>query len=297
MPTLRFEPALLEALVAVELEHAERSGDRATLRAYHAFADPLYERLAPDEREQAFAQIHLVWLEQRGWRDWFAAKWAEIPELGERATGLLLLAARRKQEEGAVLGRDGAGVCLRMLPARFTDRPRLAAFVRHEFVHASDMLDPAFGYRIEHQDTFTAANVLAERYRALWCAYVDARLTRGGVQPLMDLDGHRLDLARVFPSVPLAQQAELAAHVWNGVGLAHRDLYDRACQVGVERGTTPRPGARCPLCQFPTFDWATEIEPALARAIRADFPDWDVTGGACARCVERYEIVSGGIYA
>lgn len=296
MLKLHIEPGLVEALVAAELQHAERSGDRATLHAYREFVEPLYERLAPDEREHAFARVHLVWFEQRGWREWFAARWAELSELDARATGLLLLAAPRKHDEGAVLGRDGTGICLRLMPTRFTNRPRLAAFVRHELLHAWDMLDPAFGYRIEPQETFTAANQVAERYHALWCAYVDARLTRRELEPLAELDAHQRDLMQVFPSLSAEQFAELL-QVFKTNALTHRDLYERARQAQGERTITPRPGARCPLCHFPTFDWAKDIAPQVAQVIHTDFPSWDVSLGACARCVERYELVSGVTYA
>lgn len=288
MPKLRIEPQLLETLVAAELDRAERAGERALVRDYHSLADPLYERLAPEERENAFAQIHLVWFDQRGWREWFAELWAEFPELG-RAEGLLVLAARHKQDEGAVLGRDGAGVCLRALPARFADRQRLATFVRHEFLHASDMLDPAFGYRIERQDTFTEANALAERYRALWCSYVDARLARRGVEPLVSPEARLRELKRAFPALAVEQLAALSAQEPN-VALTHADLMELARQIPDSSDPAPRPGTRCPLCRFPTFEWAKEIAPETVNAIQSDFRGWNVRQGACARCVERYEL-------
>ncbi|MBI4671066.1 MAG: hypothetical protein HY741_05300 [Chloroflexi bacterium] len=294
MPTLRIEPQLLESLTAVELGHAAQTGDRALVRDYHSFADPVYERCAPAERDKAFAQLHLVWFEQRGWRKWFGARWAEFPELAARAAGLLLLEARWKQEEGAVLGRDSTGVCLRVLPIRFANRAQFEVFVRHEFLHACDMLDPAFGYRIEHSEPCSAANASAERYRALWCAYVDARMTRRGFVSLVQPDTHRRALAHAFSALTAAQQTALFEQVWNAATLTHAELYERARRLEDKRTNAPRPGTRCPLCFFPTFDWASNIAPAVARSIRADFPTWDVSNGACARCVERYELTIHG---
>lgn len=289
MQTLRIDPQLLEALITVELGQAERAGDRTLARAYHALTDPLYERRAPDERERAFAHVHLIWFEQRGWRDWFAWLWAGLPELGARATGLLLMGARRKQEEGAVLGRDGTGVCLRLLPNRFADRERLAVFVRHEFLHASDMLDPVFGYRVEQAETLAATNTLAERYRALWCAYADARLERRGFEPLAQVDAHCRELKQAFETFSAEQQALLFGRVRSAMALTHAELYEYA-RVTAKLDGAPRPGARCPLCRFPTFEWADKIAPPISHFIRADFPNWDVSLGACARCVERYEL-------
>jgi hypothetical protein len=159
------------------------------------------------------------------------------------------------------------------------------------------MLDPAFGYRLEHEDTFTESNELAERYHVLWCAYVDARLVRRGLEPLGTAEMYRLDLARALPTLSAASCAELLMQVWNAAGMTHADLCALARHVEMPSTGSPRPGARCPLCRFPTFDWAKRITPELGRAIRADFPNWALAHGACARCVERYEMIGGAIYA
>jgi len=171
MPVCRFEPALVEAVILAELEQSERRGDQRLTRAYHRAADPLYETTAPDQLNAAFDELHADFFNQWGFARLVAATFNEFPELQKRAPSLLVLAARSKSEEGAVIGRDGNSVCLRLLTGRFADRDRLGAFIRHELLHAADMLDDAFGYRVEYSESIGAANLLADRYRGGIHAY------------------------------------------------------------------------------------------------------------------------------
>ena len=61
---------------------------------------------------------------------------------------------------------------------------------------------------------------------------------------------------------------------------------------GIQQADSPRgPGSLCPLCSFPTFEWhddpATLPAGALAM-VRADFPRWDPSEGACRQCLDSY---------
>lgn len=287
MATLRFEPELVQAVTDAELEHARRAGDVTLLQRYHAGAEPLY-KMFEQEREKAFARFHSTWFFERGWTNLFVETWNEFPELDARAPHLLVLAARLKREEGAVIGRDGVSVCLRVLPLRFANRERLLAFVRHEFLHAADMLDAHFGYQTLGEATLAETNRLADSYHALWCAYVDARLERRHLAPLMDYHAHHNVFQSQFSS-PTEQRDALLTQVWNASALAHNEIISLA-RANSPRGTRHN-GARCPLCHFPTFQWASEIAPVVADAIRADFPAWQIDDGACERCVERYAML------
>lgn len=289
MATLRFEPELIQVVTDAELENARRVGNLALLKQYHAGADALYEKTFDREREIAFVRFHASWFYDRGWTNLFAETWNEFPELEARAPQLLVLLARLKREEGAVIGRDGASVCLRVLPLRFAKRERLIAFVRHEFLHAADMLDPHFGYQTLGEATLAETNRLADGYHALWCAYVDARLVRRRFTPLLDAYAHHLAFESQFASTANEQRVALLTRVWSASALSHDEIVSLArthSQTQTRRG-----GARCPLCHFPTFQWAATIAPAVADAILADFPLWKCGNGACERCVERYEML------
>lgn len=286
MATLRFEPELIQAVTDADLQAARRNGDVARLQNYHAGTDPLY-KLFGQEREKAFARFHAAWFFERGWTNLFVETWNEFPELETRAAHLLVLAARLKRDEGAVIGRDGVSVCLRALPIRFANPERLRTFARHEFLHAADMLDPQFGYQPLKQATLAETNRVADGYHALWCAHVDARLTRRGRQPLSDFDAHRAAFDAQFAA---GAAAALLAQLWNAPALSHDEIV--ALARAHVKTQTQRGGARCPLCRFPTFQWAPEIQPAVAAAIRADFPSWQRDDGACERCVERYAMLA-----
>ena len=290
MATFRFEPELVQAVTDAEMENARRVGDVALLKQYHAGTDELYKTFE-QEREQAFARFHSKWFFERGWTNLFVETWNEFPELDARAPQLLVLAARLKREEGAVIGRDGASVCLRVLPMRFANRERLIGFARHEFLHAADMLDPHFGYQTLGEATLADTNRLADGYHALWCAYVDARLVRRRFAPLLDAHAHHLAFESQFASTPTEERVALLTRVWSEFSLSHDEIVSLARTHSQTQTQTRRGGARCPLCHFPTFQWAATIAPTVADEIRADFPAWNLNEGACERCVERYEML------
>ena len=74
-------------------------------------------------------------------------------------------------------------------------------------------------------------------------------------------------------------------------GDRHLRILDRA--VDVEGGEIRRPktkvmlmpGFPCPLCRFPTYTWAedleTKLETYILDFIRENHPGWDVEYGAC----------------
>ena len=51
----------------------------------------------------------------------------------------------------------------------------------------------------------------------------------------------------------------------------------------------PWPGMPCPLCGFPTHDWAKD---APRDSIRLDFPDWESGDGVCGQCADMYRAAS-----
>lgn len=291
MTAIRLEPELVEAVITAELEQNETVGDGGLSREFHSLANPLYERVPPEERERAFDRIYMQYFERLGFLGLLSATWAEFPDLDLSARGLLVLKAKGKHEEGAVIGKDGESVCLRILPYRFSNRRRLIAFLRHELLHAADMLNPAWGYHLgSHSDRE------ADRYRALWCASIDSRLALRGQEPLLSRQAHSGDLDKQFGSLPEAKRAVLFDAVWKAEPLTSPEIMAITSEAeALSPRLGRRPGARCPLCGFPTHSWATGIEPAVAAVIRMDFPDWQLEDGSCGRCVERYRLVQSSL--
>jgi hypothetical protein len=287
---LRFEPTLVETVVMAAVATSERSVEPWLAVAYHRQANPIYDRTHPSERESAFDALYASLFDTLGFTKLFTGLFGELPTLQAQAPALLVVEARAKHEEGAVIGRDGKSVCLRVWPARFAEREGLVSFVRHELLHAADMLDASFGYpkdqlAAERPATLNALNALAERYHVLWCAYVDARLVRRGMKPFADCEAHRRECERLFELAPSA----VFERVWYVEGLTHDDLMTIARAPQSQRRAA-RLGALCPLCKFPTHRWSATIESHVADAIRADFPEWQSADGACERCVECYTL-------
>lgn len=54
--------------------------------------------------------------------------------------------------------------------------------------------------------------------------------------------------------------------------------------------TVVAPETHCPLCRFPTTDWASpELLPGIAPCVEVDFPDWTPSDRSCGHCAERYQ--------
>lgn len=303
MATIRCDPTLVETVVLAEIARRTHAGDQQWDESYHRQTDPLYGTIPITQREGAFDELHARLFVELGFSHTIAATFAEIVELQERAPTLLLLGARVTQDEGAVIGRDGRSICLRILPTRFADPQRMASFIRHELLHAADMLDDTFGYRLAytgddydaHPRTIGAINMRAEGYRALWCTHIDSRLIRRGLIPLADQSAHRRDFDRRFAATPEPLRHTLFQRIWNAEHITHADILAitqqaDAAAIGEHPRRTMAPGALCPLCRFPTHRWAPAIDDTIAQNIQNDFPTWQRTDGACARCVEVYAL-------
>jgi hypothetical protein len=63
---------------------------------------------------------------------------------------------------------------------------------------------------------------------------------------------------------------------------------------GLHQASQPLPGAPCPLCRFPTFDWveANRVTPEIASRVSAEFPDWSPALSLCGRCHEVYQVAA-----
>jgi hypothetical protein len=179
----------------------------------------------------------------------------------------------------------------------------LQDFLRHEFTHLHDMVDPAFGYSpevrasgpIEAQQRLTR-----ERYRLLWDITIDGRLASAGRQPMAAREQHEGAFRRAYSFWPAGQQAQTFDALWRASAPRHDDLMQLAADPrGLRDAQRPMPGGACPLCQFPTFDWAPveALPPEILKRITAEFPGWSAEQGLCGRCREAYEVVAKQAHA
>lgn len=203
------------------------------------------------------------------------------------------------QVEGCFLPDPRSTALLRLHAGRF-DRPEpLRRFLRNEWWHLHDMIDPAFGFPRERFELDPAAR---ERYATLWSAFADARSIRTGREPLRSREEWVSLLDRLWSASEEIHRRRALEGFWTVPSLTHAELLGMAADAhlllqrfcpGIPRHL---PGDRCPLCRFPSFHWlfpAGRLSPSLSERIREDFPAWTPDEGACERCVELYEVRTG----
>jgi hypothetical protein len=221
--------------------------------------------------------------------------------LAEKLAVLAVRKTRGRNDEGAELYVNDAGqrnAILALRPESFARDAALRDYVRHEFTHLSDMLDPAFGYLPTlHLPGLNAAQqrLARERYRLLWDITIDGRLTAAGHVPMQTREQHGAAFGRGYSFWPEQKQAEVFAALWQNAAPRHGELLALIADPrGLREAQRPTPGASCPLCDFPTFNWADPmaLPPGITERIRAEFPTWSPEQGVCNRCRETYEAVA-----
>ena len=182
-------------------------------------------------------------------------------------------------------------------------------YLRREIELVSEMLDPAFGYdpgALRGRAAPTEGR--RERFALLWSIYAEGRLARrygpsgrpASLPPGFSEEHERL-LSAAYPRIPAALRDEVFARLASPCPHTHAELVAMAegpepllKGLGIPWAETrgPTPGARCPLCAFPTHAWAAMPLPAaLEQAVRANHRGWDAREGLCARCAELYAAV------
>lgn len=220
-PPINYDAGLVEAAALL----SERSLLRAERARFRAERNRIYECEDGDEREARFEELHGRFFLQIGLDRPLHAALAEHPDILRRVGACHALRAVARRDEGADLrddlapdarpGRRLPALVLRLRPESLLEPERLAPFLRRELQHVADMLDPAFGYERElpADDADPArANLLRERYRAVWDVTVDGRLAARHGLELQALQARRSAFARVFPA--LGGGAERAFERW-----------------------------------------------------------------------------------
>lgn len=325
------EKQLAEIVVLQRVQQREREGDPSLYEAYHDHTDDFYD-LPAHQREIAFAKFHAQWFEQLGYVAPFAGLLREFPALTQVAESVFVAQAISEKEEAADLNRVRRAsesakrtLGIRLKPARFLDPHGIERYLRHEWTHLADTLDPSFEY--ETHDLWSRLSpgeesLLRERYRVIWCASIDGRIERLGRETTKAM--RKAEFDRYFRRLPETQRDAAFGRIWNDGMISHPDLValgenPNALRQFAEGGSprdaredadetewiAPPEGSPCPLCRFPTFRWVLpdrtgehpareddahegQQEQILARIGQA-FPEWRPEQGVCDRCYERYE--------
>ena len=292
---IEYEPRLVEEAVFLAVQGAGEG------RAFRRERDRLYEVADPEARDAGFRAFHAAWFDRLGLGSGIALALQEHPSIAASTSRCLVAHASSSPDEGAELfvspesGTNGAlrrVVVIRLRPETFTLPDRLRLLLRHELFHIADMLDPRFGYapRLPVTDAGPShERLLRDRYRVLWDAYIDGRLSRLGWAPPGIRADRLSEFARAFPR--LGERTEEAFdHFFGAASLSHAELVAFAVNPESILGAG-RPGGICPLCRFPTHVFEPEpdrLSEAVRGRIRSDFPQWEAAAGLCLQCADLY---------
>lgn len=300
MMQLRYDEDFIEAAVFLCAGGRRKGVPALQIARFHREREKLYSILDPDERNAAFFKLHLDWFREWGLERPLTDVMNEFPIVCGRLTALAVRKSSSKCDEGAELYVNDTGQRTGLLTLRLErllDQTALRHYLHHEFTHLHDMLDPAFGYspELDLPGLNAAQRRLArERYRLLWDITIDGRLAAAGHTPMATREQHATAFARGYPFWSEQKQGEVFAVLWRNPAPRHADLLGFIADPrGLRDAHRPAPGASCPLCGFPTFDWAdtATLTPAITARIEAEFPDWLPEHGLCGRCRETYEAV------
>lgn len=295
---IRYDEDFVEAAVFLCASGRRAGVPPLQIVRFNREREKCYALPEPDDRNAAFFRLHLEWLREWGLERLLQDLLKEFPLLAPSLDVLAWRKARTKNDEGAELyvgtetGRN-AVVALRV--ERFENDALLARFLRHEFMHLNDMVDPAFVYSSElrlHGPVPTPQRVVRERYRLLWDITIDGRLRRAGREIQTGRESYETLFGNAYSFWPDTKRREVFDELWMDATPRHARLLEMASDPrGLTHAQGPIPGGSCPLCGFPTFEWAdaSALTAQPLNSLRAQFPDWMPEQGACKRCLEIYQ--------
>ncbi len=310
---LEFDPALIEEVIFGELKTREAKGDFSLTLEYHSCVDPVYENFPSEERPSQFRKIEWDFFKKLNIPKAIKEIFDEFPELEGRAAGGVIARAVNPFDEGSYLTKgmnQEVGlkrIVVKLLADRFLDIPYLRKLVRHELMHASDMLSETYGYRDERLGgNPMEESIVKERYSVFWDIYIDSRLIRKEKETISDKEGRYLEFEALYKKIPDEVKRAIFDVLWQDESFTHDKILLLAKDANevikisdgltivpsYKRKKTISPGAQCPLCQFRTYHWAENVEQDayLVGAIKKDFPDWESDDGVCGQCVESYKV-------
>jgi len=279
----------MEELVMAQAKHDEAFGE-----IYRQRLESIYE-LPEKEREEAFTTAYGTLFEERQMGEPLNPFLTELPAL-QNLEEVLVFRAVSRNEEKAELSQDQTKMGIKLRVERFREPEQLEPFLSHELMHISDMLDPGFDYRYEPSERIQD-HLVPRRYQVLWDTYIDGRLQQRRAKETTSREERQREFERLFSFLPRRQRVAAFQEIWNTQEMTHTRLLEIAEEpaklalltVGAEEvSSTPPSGTFCPICQFPTFEWA-EPESGMTTIIQEDFPTWTREEGICGRCYEYYQ--------
>ncbi|MBI4042915.1 MAG: hypothetical protein HY391_05510 [Deltaproteobacteria bacterium] len=295
-----FDPILVEEVVFLEINRAEKSGNISLSKRFFSERERLYEQKRDAERGgDSFHSFYVRYFQELGFQSIFEKAIASFNILCGIELSVIVLRVWRDQDEGAELYGDDERKTVRISirVTRFFDRESLSGFLDQELLHISDLLDPAFCYP---ENSFLGEaslgglsdmenNVIRGRFRLLWNIYVEARLQKMGKKRLMTTEERRKEFETSFSHWSREEIDRVFARLISGSSFAFEDLVELARNARLAK-PIGLGGLRCPLCHFPSYQGITNWEGSrhVVELIKRDFPSWESAEGACLQCYELY---------
>ena len=310
LAAIEYEPGLVEESVRRTIERGTTGIDSLKLhrlrRNHRRQLDAVYHLPEGEQRESAFRDHFRELFDELGIASWIP-RWLEIfPQLRADLECVLVRAATGTGEEGAELwehrARRGEGIPAYLVvtvPSAGMGQPdELRALLLPDLLRAADAIAPDFGFRGKDLSGTTRAEQgrLRAAYQRLWELSARARLVSRGLieDPQLQAELEALVVGargtdEASGLTPLCATDLLEALTTEA---CHQRLLSLARRF--TDGTSVHTGAaaRCPLCRYPTSEWAVDgVLSAAGAAIRGDFPDWSPSDGSCTHCAEHYEFL------
>lgn len=174
------------------MRQIEAKGENLDLyRRYVQQRDALYE-LREENQDAVFHKLYVEYFSLIGYSDILHKSVQEFPLFLNELDKISFFKADKLRDEGSdlfVQSEDDANsrvvktMVYKIMPDQFADIVRLKILFLREFLHIHDMLDPEFGYKpslaslVLNVENKAGYNLIQDRYRVLWQAYIDVRLS------------------------------------------------------------------------------------------------------------------------
>jgi hypothetical protein len=294
-----YDPRLVEEAVF----HAQR--DRYISQELQEARNRIYEVADADEQESLFNDLNRSWFVRLGLGKTIERALQEQPIITEQVENYFIVRATHRKQEGAELfvARESdrnklphRNVRVLLRPESLFDAEALTIFLRHEFFHIADMLDPRFTYeptlpRAEGGPTYDT--LIINRYGVLWDTTINGRMVRRGWLTDAVHDQQLRDFCQAFPMLE-EKGEEYFRRFFNADQPKHSELAAFALDprtVAGHLGGHSAAGSHCPLCKFPSHSFEPKPETLgdeVLAAISQDFPQWTPARGLCAQCADLY---------
>jgi len=202
---IEFQPQLIEDAVARVM------ADHSTASRFWQEREQLYENTDGEAREAAFRNFYESWFNRLGLIAPLQQTFELWPILVTATSRCLLIRARAQKHLGAELyitaeepgmtARERRTIVAQLTPELLAQPQLFFEFLRHEFLHLVDMLDPHFGYEPDFPKTDAGPaydHFLQGRYSVLWDIIIDGRLAQHGWLPSAAREKHFANFKRTF---------------------------------------------------------------------------------------------------